>query len=198
MASILFAAGVLSYESIKKSRAKRAEKKAFNDSRFSQLERDNAARIAQLQGTTCFCQTSDWRGGGCETHGYVPAAGQPGGPPAPEYTEVDESGGVGAVGSSGGGRRGRDDAPPYEDVSERDAQAPASRQGAREIYPDYQYRRGQEDGALAERQGAPLPMSEEEVRRINDERRKRMKAGGFTNWVLRRKGRSSHADAVIA
>ena len=193
MASILFAAGILSYESIKKSRAKRAEKRAFNSSRFSELERDNAARIAQLQGTTCFCQTSDWRGGGCETHGYVPAAGQPGGPPAPEYTEVDESRGVG----SEDGRRGRDDVPAYEDVSVRDGRGSASRQGAREIYPDYQYRRGQEDGALAERQGAPLPMSEEEVRRINEERRKRMKAGGFTNWVLRRKGRSN-ADAVIA
>ena len=125
----------------------------------------------------------------------MPAAGQPGGPPAPEYTEVD-TGGVGAV--SEGGTTGRDDAPAYEDVSISDGHAPASRQGPRETYPDYQYRRGQEDGALAERQGPPLSMSEEEVRRINDERRKRMRAGGFTNWVLRRKGRSSNGDAVIA
>ncbi len=70
--------------------------------------------------------------------------------------------------------------------------------GGRETYPDYRYRRGDEDGALAgDRQGPPRAMSEGEVRRINEERRKRMKAGGFTNWVLRRKGRSSNGDAVV-
>ena len=61
----------------------------------------------------------------------------------------------------------------------------------------YRYRRGEEDGALAEKQGAGLgPMAEEEVRRINEERRKRMKAGGFTNWVLRRKGKGNGGGAA--
>ncbi|KAL9068453.1 MAG: hypothetical protein Q9161_006204 [Pseudevernia consocians] len=199
MASILVAATILSYDSIKKSRAKRAEKKAWNHTRFSELERDNAARIAQLQGGSCFCQTSDWTGGGCETHGYVPAAGEAGGPPAPEYTEVDEGGDAGGV-----RREEEEEATPsgVEDVGTGEgggyAAPRTTAQGARETYPDYRYRRGQEDGALAGGERGPRgPMTEEEVRRINEERRKRMKAGGFTNWVLRRKGRSGDGDAVV-
>lgn len=188
MASILFAAGLLSYDSIKKSRAKRAERKAFNTTRFSELERENAARIAQLQGHTCFCQTSDWRGGGCETHGYVPAAGEPGGPPAPDYTEFDGAGGEGA---------GRGDRRAYEESTTPGFSAPSTTLASRDIYPDYRYRRGEEDGALADKQGLPRPMREDEVRRINEERRKRMKAGGFTNWVLRRKGRSGKGDTIV-
>lgn len=193
MASILFAAGLLSYESIKKARAKRAGKKAFNSSRFSELERENAARIAQLH--TCSCQRSGWRGGGCETHGFVPAAGEPGGPPAPGYTEVDGAGGVGALRE--GERTRRDHAPAYEDATAEEFHAPPTRQVPRDTYPDFQYRRGEEDGALADKQGPPRPMPEGEAGRINEERRKRMKAGGFTNWVTRRKRRSNNGDAVV-
>lgn len=197
MASILFAAGIFSYESIKKSRAKRAEKKAFNTSRFSELERENAARIAQIQGSTCFCQTSDWRGGGCETHGYVPAAGEPGGPPppAPDYREIDGAGGAGA-GREGEGTR-RDHTPAFENTMTEEFYAPPTTRVPRETYPDYQYRRGEEDGALADKPGPPRPMQEDEVRRINDERRKGIKAGGLTSWVLRRKGRSDNREAVV-
>ena len=186
MASILLAAGILSYESVKKTRAKRAEKRASHTSRFSELERENAARIARLQGQTCFCQTSDWRGGGCETHGDVLAAGEPGWPPpAPEYTEIDGGARVHTLG--------------YEDATTGDGSTapPTARRAPRGIYPEYRYRRGEEDGALAEKQGPPPPMPEDEVRRINEERRKRMKAGGFTNWVLRRKGRSNDGNAVV-
>ena len=194
MASILVAAGVLSYESIKKSRAKRTERKAFNETRFSELERDNAARIAQLQGRTCFCQTSDWRGGGCETHGYVPAAGEPGGPPAPEYVEVE-----GVAPDVGTERTRGARTPSYEDATTGDhhvAQTPTT-QGSRETYPDYRYRRGQEDGAMTDGQGPPPSNGEDEVERINEERRKRMKAGGFTNWMLKRKGKNGNANTVV-
>lgn len=125
-------------------------------------------------------------------HGYVPAAGEPGGPSAPGYTAVDGAGG----GGEGEGTRG-DRAPAYGDATTTEFSASSTTRGARETYPDYQYRRGEEDGALAEKQGAPRPMAEDEVRRINEERRKRMKAGGFTNWVLRRKGKSGDGDAVV-
>lgn len=111
----------------------------------------------------------------------MPAAGEPGGPPAPDYTEFDGAGGGGA------GRA-------YEDPTTPGFSAT---QASRDTYPDYRYRRGEEDGALADKQGLPRPMREDEVRRINEERRKRMKAGGFTNWVLRRKGRSGKGDTVV-
>lgn len=214
MASILIGAGILSYESIKKSRAKRAQKKAFNTTRFSELERENASRIAHLQGQTCFCQTSDWTGGGCDIHGYVPAAGEPGGPPAPapDYSELDTAGAVnyseldtaGAVNHSeldtaGAVREGGtgDHVPDAVRGGGYERTSTTARAG-RETYPDYRYRRGEEDGALAEKKGPPRPMGEEEVRRINEERRKTMKAGGFSDWVSRRKGRrGSDGDAVV-
>ena len=124
----------------------------------------------------------------------MPAAGEQGGPPAPGYVEVENGGG-----EREGERRG-DDAPAYEDGMTGGvvgASRTTRQQGARETYPDYRYRRGEEDGALADKQEPPGPMPEDEVRRINEERRKRMKAGGFTNWVLRRKGRSGNGDAVV-
>ena len=117
-------------------------------------------------------------------HGYVTAAGEPGGPSAPGYTAVDGAGG----GGEGEGTRG-DRTPAYGDV--------VTTRGGGETYPDYSYRRGEEDGALAEKQGARRPVADDEVRRINEERRKRMRAGGFTNWVLRRKGKSGDGDAVV-
>lgn len=217
MASLLIATTILSYQTIQKTRAKRAQKRAFDDTRFSELERDNAIRIAQLQGETCFCQESDWQGGGCDVHGYVPKAGEVGGPPGYRGRDRDRVGGDGeGIGGDGGGsgagvgagERGDDDAPAYEDAGRREVvgatatTTTTTRERARETYPDYRYRRGEEDGALAgDGQGpppAPLgPMAEEEVRRINEERRKRMKAGGFTNWVLRRKGGRKAGDVVV-
>ena len=192
MASLLLTVGVLSYDQIKKQKAKRTAKKEHNSARFSELEAENARRIAGLQNNTCFCQTSDWRGGICERHGYVPAAGEPGGPPL--------------------GRAGDDrDAPP---VYEKKVAVPSRE---REEHRDstirnnvsntqqrpygeigYQYHRGEEDGFLAnipysngERRGelpaSLLPSQEDDVARINGERRRKMKAGGFANWRLKRK-----------
>ena len=68
MASIIIGAGVLAYQT---AQDKRKKKKAHNDTRFSELERDNAARIANLQQTSCFCNRSDWTGD-CPMHGALP------------------------------------------------------------------------------------------------------------------------------
>jgi len=210
MASLLISAGYLSYIQIRKSTQKRRAKKAAQTSAFSDLERENAARIAHLQDNTCFCQQSDWQGGGCEVHGYVPAAGEPGGPPA--YMEVegrDEGDGRGEGGPPvyEGGRRGS--AP---GVMEQPQTTRSGSPGAGES--PYQYCRGQEDGFLAEPEQhrarhsavdllegarAPAPMREEEVRRINEERRKRMRAGGFANFVLRwKKNKPKKGEEVVA
>lgn len=35
---------------------------------------------------------------------------------------------------------------------------------------------------------APPRMRDEEIRRINEERRRKMTGGGFSNWRLKRKG----------
>lgn len=90
----------------------------------------------------------------------------------------------------------------------------------------YHYRRGEEDGFLAEQQplashssanltamatpqlsssggvgvGPPPPMGDEEVNRINEERRKRMKSGGLANFRLRwkkDKGAKGGEDGVV-
>ncbi|KAL8918773.1 MAG: hypothetical protein Q9208_007170 [Pyrenodesmia sp. 3 TL-2023] len=95
MASLLIAGGFLTYEKIAAKRAKRAErkaeKKAYDRKRFSELEAENAARIRALQEKTEFCGRSDWdreRGGGCGGGGGgVPAAGRNmGGGPAAQAT----------------------------------------------------------------------------------------------------------------
>ena len=124
----------------------------------------------------------------------MPAAGEPGGPPG--YGEVGGAGGVGGGGGTGrGGTRGSGGATA---AAAKGFDAPPTTRVRGESYPEYRYRRGEEDGALADRQqGAPGPMRAEEVRRINEERRKGMKAGGFTGWVLRRKGKSGNGDAVV-
>ena len=191
MASLLLTVGVLSYDQIKKQKAKRAAKKEHNSARFSELEADNARRIAGLQTNTCFCQTSDWRGGNCETHGYVPAAGEPGGPPLarenedgdapPEYEERV------AV-----PRRQREE---HGDTTLRNNVSNTQQRPYGEI--GYQYHRGEEDGFLAHipysdggRSGelpASLPSQDGDVARINGERRRKMKAGGFANWSRKRK-----------
>ena len=69
MASLIIGAGVLAYDRVKTAKEK---KKAYNSERFSELEKVNAERIANLQRKTCFCQKSDWTGGGCPEHGHAP------------------------------------------------------------------------------------------------------------------------------
>ena len=106
------------------------------------------------------------------------------------------------------GRRREDAAPAYDDASSpNDSTAQTVSATRHDSGTDghehslgdrgYVYQRGEEDGFLAEPRRAPPHMQEEEVRRINEERRKRMKAGGFTNWVLRRKGEKGGADAIV-
>ena len=65
----------------------------------------------------------------------------------------------------------------------------------------YQYQRGEEDGFLA---GVPysngvrregLPSQEGDVERINGQRRRKMKAGSFANWSLKRK--EGKGEAVV-
>ena len=195
MASLLLTVGVLSYDQIKKQKAKRAAKKEHNTARYSELEAENARRITALQNNTCFCQTSDWRGGNCERHGYVPAAGEPGGPPL-AAREGENDG----------------DAPPeYEEREEhRDTTLRNNGSDLQQQRPygeiGYQYQRGEEDGFLANipysngvrREGLPvasLPSQEGNVARINGERRRKMKAGSFANWTLKRK--EAKGEAVV-
>lgn len=120
----------------------------------------------------------------------MPAAGEPGGPPAPGYGEVGGGGG-------GGTGRGRARASGGAAAAAAGFDAAPTTRVRGEPYPDYRYRRGEEDGALADRQGPPGPMPADEVRRINEERRKGMKVGGFTGWVWRRKGKGSNGYAVV-
>ncbi|MCJ1421547.1 hypothetical protein MMC32_007911 [Xylographa parallela] len=49
MASLLLAAGVLTYDKVKTTRQKRRARKEDNAVRFSELEKDNAARMARLE-----------------------------------------------------------------------------------------------------------------------------------------------------
>lgn len=65
MASLLFAGGILAYDKVQESRAKKAAQKAHNHARFSALEADNAARMRTLQEKTCSCDRS---GQGCAMH----------------------------------------------------------------------------------------------------------------------------------
>ncbi|MCJ1394655.1 hypothetical protein MMC18_007535 [Xylographa bjoerkii] len=48
MASLLLAAGVLTYDKVKTTRQKRRARKEDNAQRFSELEKDNAERMARL------------------------------------------------------------------------------------------------------------------------------------------------------
>lgn len=60
MASLLFAGGVLAYEKIKESKAKKTAKKAHN-----------AARYSDLESSTCTCNTAEKESGtskGCPIH----------------------------------------------------------------------------------------------------------------------------------
>lgn len=175
MAAVLLGAGVLAYEQVKKQRKKKKAKR--NDSRFAELEEANSARINQLQQQTCFCQRSDWRGGGCPNHGYVPAPG---------YTEnADEDSNAALTQHSdglGGGQR--DGLPEYEDASALPSDRAGNGATGVRAHP-YEYRRGEEEGAFVERNQAPPLMGGDEVRKINEERRKRMKTGRVTNFFLR-------------
>ena len=209
MASLLLTVGVLSYDQIKKQKAKRALKKEHNSARFSELEADNARRITALQNHTCFCQTSDWRGGDCERHGYVPAAGENGGLALARKSEEDGGGDVPppeyeerVVGAGA--------AVPMREEQYRDSTSALRNHGSNERQQQqqrpygeigYQYQRGEEDGFLAgipysnggRREG--LPSQEGDVERINGERRRRMKVGGFANWGLKRK--EGRGEAVV-
>ncbi|KAL9000067.1 MAG: hypothetical protein Q9188_005746, partial [Gyalolechia gomerana] len=73
MASLILVGGVLVYEKVQASRAKRTAHKAHNAARFSELEAENAARMRNLQGKGCclWCYPDDWdkRGDGCPVHG---------------------------------------------------------------------------------------------------------------------------------
>lgn len=67
MASLIIGAGYLAYDRVKQAKEK---KKSHNAERYAELEKENSARIANLQQNTCFCQRSDWSGGGCPQHGH--------------------------------------------------------------------------------------------------------------------------------
>ena len=174
MASLLFGAGVLAYDQIQKKRDRKKSKTQHNSTRFSELERENADRIAALQQNTCFCQRSDWRGGGCEVHGYVPpAAGARSG-----AGDGDGRGEVDVDGVNGPGALSRP--PEYTDVTA--AAEPGEGNG----------QRGQNRGLRTEGwTERPPRMEDDEIEKINEERRKRMKArSGYKKWF----GRKRSAD----
>jgi len=114
----------------------------------------------------------------------VPAAGEVGGPPL--YTEHAPS----PVYEYDARAERRQTMPP-EYLDGNAPHAPVSASQETERGRDYVYRRGREEGFLASRpasvEGGRVPgaMDEDEVRRINAERRKRMKAGGITGFVRR-------------
>lgn len=124
------------------------------------------------------------RDGGAE--GAEAAGGEEvGGEVVPEYTDL-----VPAAAGSRGESNGvaTSGAPALENETNRRGAGENGEGG------NFVYRRGEEDGALAppptkKKKKAPAAMGDEEVRRINEERRLRMKAGGFTNFVLRWRGR---------
>lgn len=72
MASLIFGAGVLAYDAAHKKIQKRRATKARHDARFSELEKDNAARIARLR-ELCACggnhAATDHPGGGGQPMG---------------------------------------------------------------------------------------------------------------------------------
>ena len=185
MASILIGVGVLSYDQIKKQKQKRAAKKAHNTARFSELERENARRIDALQNNTCFCQQSDWQGGGCERHGYVPAAGTPGGPPGAEDAGPPAYGEGEAFAPQRRESHPRGERGEYMDASMVHG---ASGDGFAQVH-GRRDGRGEEEGPLLnDKPRAPAPMQENEVARINEKRRKEGASGGLKGWRLRRKG----------
>ena len=180
MASLIIGAGVLAYSQVKK---KREAKKAHNHARFTELERDNASRIAALQAKKCFCQQSDWTGGGCEHHGYVPPAAErdrlaaeerarrardgifeeEGAVLPPAYTENGHSD-VYAV--PGSGRQGTGRGGVGEVRTVNSTMSSSERLG---------------DG------GGDVSGRSRDVDERDEERRVKMKTGGLAGWKLRRK-----------
>ncbi|KAL9104926.1 MAG: hypothetical protein Q9163_000171 [Psora crenata] len=180
MASLLLGAGALAYDQVQKSREKKKARLARNDARFTALERENADRIAHLQQNTCFCQRSDWRGGGCDVHGYVP--------PAPGNEGYD----------------GRGYIPPRLPPAYADAiNAPAPAPAPRTVTAFGSHRDGgdgvgcpQTEGTLrgVEQQQSeaqtedwrtrPPAMNEEEIARINENRRKKKQKRRISNILL--------------
>ncbi|KAL9634876.1 MAG: hypothetical protein Q9164_003824 [Protoblastenia rupestris] len=157
MASLILGAGALAYDQVQKSRAKKKARVAHNSARFSALEQENADRIANLQQNICFCQRSDWRGGECEVHGYVP--------PAP-----------GMEGYNGSGYMPPSQPPGYDSVNRTERRVDGDGSGG-----VVGLRQGGEGEARREerRRIHGGGMDEEEVARINEERRtkKRGKKG---------------------
>ncbi|KAL9130196.1 MAG: hypothetical protein Q9217_001541 [Psora testacea] len=184
MASLLLGAGALAYDQVQKSRAKRKARLAHNDARFSALERENANRIASLQQDTCFCQRSDWRGGGCEAHGYVP--------PAP-----------GNQGCDGSGYMPPSQPPAYDDVT--NTPAPESGSGSHGVNGDGSgSQQGQGNSHAAGRQRSegqtegwttrPPTMDDDEIARINEKRRKKKQARKGYKLFFGGKSRGAHDE----
>ena len=184
MASIFIGVGVLSYDQIKKQRQKRAAKKAHNTARFSELERENARRIDAFQNNTYFYQQSDWQGGGCERHGYVPAAGTPSGPPGPEDAGPPAYGEGEAFAPKRRESHPRGEGGEYIDASMVDG---ASGDGLAQVHGRRNGRGEEGEALLNDKPRAPVPMQENEVARINEKRRKSGASEGLKRWRLRRK-----------
>ena len=170
MASLIICAGALAYDQVQQKRARKKARRVHNEERFSELEKANSDRIAALQQNTCFCQRSDWQGGGCEVHGYVPPADAAIGGDTRTASggnivegDVDRSIGQGE----------RDQPPEYLDVVE-----------TAEEYGRDRRDRGLVTEGWTER---PPEMDEEDIEKINEERRKRMKASqGYKRWFGRK------------
>ncbi|KAL8805985.1 MAG: hypothetical protein Q9182_001642 [Xanthomendoza sp. 2 TL-2023] len=115
MASILFAGGVLAYEKIKESKAKKVAKKAHN-----------AARYSDLQSATCTCDTGvekEAGSKGCPVHD-APRDMNEGGAERRGSEEEDSRGRDSGVvrekeesGVYNGSREGEEEPPRYEDVA---------------------------------------------------------------------------------
>ncbi|CAF9937622.1 MAG: hypothetical protein HETSPECPRED_000596 [Heterodermia speciosa] len=104
MASLLVAAGVLTYDrqvatpifqylAIQKTRTKRRERKEENAARFSELEKDNAQRMAWLQNRSTPAQGSDeaiakGRQGSSSSEQSRRSSLAEEGPPPPAYEEA--------------------------------------------------------------------------------------------------------------
>ena len=159
MASLLLGAGALAYDQVQKSRAKKKARIAHNNARFSALERENANRIAHLQQNTCFCQRSDWKGGACEVHGYVP--------PASAGYDDDDDDERGNIPPSEPPAYG-DVAAPHQEAQQRQGQGPDAWSA-----PSRQREIAQAESPTEGGSSRPPPIKEEEIERINEKRRKK-------------------------
>ena len=71
MASLILAAGALTYDKVQKSREKKRARKDNNSLRYSELEKDHAEHLGRRQSgrEVCYCEWDGWDGkthrGGC-------------------------------------------------------------------------------------------------------------------------------------